>query len=79
MLHIVSFNQEPWFGRLTFDGIPLHTILRSDLTKVGLDDRSASAGQPALIRGSAEVQLAVCLESYVDAAAAGAAPCATRR
>lgn len=78
MLHIVSFDREPWFGRLTFNGIPLHAVLRGDLTKVCLDDRSASAGQSALVCGSADVFLAVCLESYIDAAAGGAAPCVAR-
>lgn len=75
MLHIVSFNQEPWFGRLTFNGIPLHAILWGDLAKVCLNDRGASAGQSALVCGSADVLLAVCLESYIDAAAGGATPC----
>jgi len=49
-------------------GIPLHAVLGSNLTKVGLDDSSSlGVAESALVSGSTEVLLALGLEELVQA------------
>lgn len=53
---------------LTLSRIPLHTVLWSELPKVGLDNcRVGRVGQGALVTTSAKVLLALGLEGVVDA------------
>lgn len=52
---------------LTLNSIPLHAILRSDLSKVRLDDRSiATSSEKSLIRCNTEVFLATGSELDID-------------
>lgn len=49
------------------DLVPLHRVLRSDLTKVGLDDVGVLAGgQAVLVGAGAKVLLALGLDQLVD-------------
>lgn len=53
---------------LTLSRIPLHTVLWSELAKIGLDNcRVGIVGQGALVTTSAKVLLALGLEGIVDA------------
>lgn len=64
----VFFSFHLYKHSLTFSSVPLHTILRRDLSKIRPDDRRIGVGrQTVLVRGNAEVQLAMSLNQVVDA------------
>lgn len=53
---------------LVVETLPLHTVLRSDLAEVGIDDSGILAGsKKTLIGTGSEVELALCLEQRIDA------------